>query len=35
MFCVTSAMIKSAVDVLVQPIEAGWLRIINNKTELK
>ena len=35
MFHVTSAMIKRTADVAVYAIEAGWLRIINNKTEVK
>ena len=35
MFCVTSKMIKCTVDVTIHAIEASWLRIINNKTEVK
>ena len=35
MFRVTSTMINAAVDVTVHAIEADWLRIINNKPEVK
>ena len=34
-FHVTSAMANAAVEVPVHAIEAGWLHIINNITEVK
>ena len=35
MFHVISTTVNAAVDVTIHAIEAGWLRTINNNTEVK